>query len=283
MIKRKRQSEKTISTEQKGQTITAPKDENIIPLDGVTVSTNDNSIYYNGEEYPIYVPDSYADSNFDIWAALSANSLEETNENVYSGTQRNAYTIGGLHLFFGLLGALDAGTSSTTVEMTLSKRKSDGKTRAITGVTNSDVKEKQENFDYRRPFSTYEYMRRYGDGAAQMVMNNAIGGIYEENIGKKANPSKYKYDVQVTLDKRHKDSKYQSFISIDENGNYTETSIEYPGDKTTLVVRDLIGRETDERYDIPSNGNYTKTLDKEFKEEFEKKIKEGFEKKKRDS
>lgn len=293
------QAEKTICTEQKIQTITVPKDENIIPLDGITVSTNDNSIYYNGEEYPIYVPDFsggpaigppeewetvytdfYRDFDFDILAALSVNSLEGTNENVYPGTRENAITITGAHFFFGSVGALEALVSSTMVEVTLSKRKSDGKTRAIIGVKNSDVAKKQENFDYRKPFSTYEYLQRYGDGAAQIVMNKAIGGIYEEYTGKKADPSKYKYDVQVTLDERHKDGKYQSFISIDENGNYTETSIEYPGDKTNLVVRDLRGKETDERYDIPSNGNYTKTLNMEFKEEFEKKIKEGFEKKK---
>jgi len=68
----------------------------------------------------------------------------------------------------------------------------------------------------------------------------------------------------VTLDERHKNDRYQSYISIDEDGNYVKTNVSYSKDEVRIVVRDVFGRETGESYVVDSNDSATEVFDPEI-------------------
>ena len=243
---------------------------------------NFNSIKYKGEEYPIYIPedkgptlqsaekwenvyeDSIMDLDFDFEKAIMGFSLEEPNRNVFPGTRSNANTLVATHILLGIFGGVVAGASTTSIDVYLQERPIAGSKRAVIGVRNSQAAEKLQNFDYSKPFSSYEYMKQNGDGAAQNKMDRAVAGLYENVTGKKSNPIKYRYDVQVTLDERHKNDRYQSYISIDEDGNYVKTNVSYSKDEVRIVVRDVFGRETGESYVVDSNDSATEVFDPEI-------------------
>lgn len=147
-----------------------------------------------------------------------------------------------------------------------------GKNRAIIGVSNPKTTEYMDTYDYSRPFSTYRYLQSNGDGAAQLYFNKATAQMYEEYTNKKANATRYNYDLQFTLDERHKGSQYQAYVSIDEDGKYVQANVKYSGDKTYIVVRDNFGIETGEKYEIPSKDDETIPIDSESLKKIQKEL-----------
>lgn len=197
----------------------------------------------SAEKWENVYEDSIMDLDFDFEKAIMGFSLEEPNRNVFPGTRSNANTLVATHILLGIFGDVVAGASTTSIDVYLQESPIAGSKRTVIGVRNSQAAEKLQNFDYSKPFSSYEYMKQNGDGAAQNSMDRAVAGLYENVTGKKSNPIKYRYDVQVTLDERHKNDRYQSYISIDEDGNYVKTNVSYSKDEVCIVVRDVFGIE----------------------------------------
>lgn len=268
-----------------------PSDPNIVPTDQMLFDEENNTIYYKGDKYILYRPenldqvtigpmsewetvytDSYTDTEFDWLAAMQGVSLEGPEGSVYPGTRSNAYMIAISSGILGIISGVAAGVSSTKVTVTLQKDKTTGKNRAIIGVSNPKTTEYMDTYDYSRPFSTYRYLQSNGDGAAQLYFNKATAQMYEEYTNKKADATRYKYDLQFTLDERHKGSPYQAYVSIDEGGKYVQTNLKYSGDKTYIVVRDNLGIETGEKYEIPSKDDETMPIDSEFLKKIQKEL-----------
>ena len=147
----------------------------------------------SAEKWENVYEDSIMDLDFDFEKAIRGFSLQEPNRNVFPGTRSNANTLVATHILLGIFGGVVAGASTKSIDVYLQERPIAGSKRAVIGVRNSQAAEKLQNFDYSKPFSSYEYMKQNGDGAAQNKMDRAVAGLYENVTGKKSNPIKYRY------------------------------------------------------------------------------------------
>lgn len=137
-------------------------------------------------------------------------------------------------------------------------------------MSNSKAAQGFRDYDYSSTYSMLSDTKAHGDGAGEKNVKGAGASLYEQYTGKKAD--KCMYDIQVNLDKRHKDSKYQSYISINDKGKFVQTIVQYPGDKRTVVVCDSWGIETEEKYDASTKDNITKGVDSKVVEKIQKKF-----------
>lgn len=288
-------TEKTIAVEGKNQTIRSadPNDPNILPVDQLFFDKDKNEILYKGEKYPLYKPentnnnevtigpqpkwktiykDSYTEKKFDWAVAIQGATVDGPDGKVYPGTQSNVNKIVAASAVELILSSVAAGASSTEITLELQKDKTTKKKRAIMGVSNSKATQGFRDYDYSSTYSMLSAAKAHGDGAGQRNVKGAGASLYEQYTGKKADTAKCTYDIQVNLDKRHKDSKYQSYISINDKGKFVQTIVQYPGDKRTVVVHNLVGKEADKTYDASIKDNTTKAVDSKVVEKIQKKF-----------
>lgn len=215
------------------------------------VSSDGKYMYYLGYAYEVYNPaidnynakvvitspgsvdwvnvheQSYDKTYFDWWNLASA-TIQNIGENgdIEEAVAYNAPMVG-----YSILQAIADSRTDVKIDV-MFQQNSNGDRRVIMGVYNSDYANIYNNFDYNLPYSTYDNI-----GVFKPDYMNKSQEIYEDLTGKKANEWAV-YDVQYSLDERHRDERYQSYLSFDADGNLQETVNIYDGDKKEIVERE---------------------------------------------
>ena len=225
-------------------------------VDPFGLSPERGAVVYKGEEFPIYVPDDRLLTNSDT--STSWKTIAEITESKFSfdglqfiagiqfddvnglanGTNmapinnRQQALAGAAGIFGGLLTAV--ANSCNTTFITFVFQESGDQKRVIIKVGSNKVQQLYNTYATDIPNSVYFYFS--GTPFAQGVVSNSVKDLYEENTGNKAKWYDT-YDVEFTVDKRHKGSKYASYLWINNDGTIMEKPIVYSNDKIELGRR----------------------------------------------
>ena len=214
------------------------------------------SVVYNGITYPIYVPDDTTTSSSNYWKTI--NEINEVDFS-FDGIQ----FITGIELddFNGLLdgskpytrdivsdsqmlraglasmfkGVLDSAykSASSTFLTFIFQQHEDQRRVIIKAGSNST----EQTFNaYADEISRSAYFSNSGSPFAQAVIMSNAEKLYKDATG---NTPKWHeiYDIEITVDKRHKGSKYTSYLWIDSDGTVMQTPILYSNDRVEVGKR----------------------------------------------
>ena len=243
------------------------------------------SILYNGIYFPIYVPNhtskgqtisaywktiyeiTESDFSFDWLKFITGIEFDDvngtadgTNTAPINNQQKTAAGLAGI--FNGLL--TSAVNSSSSTFLTFTFQESGDNRRVIIKAGSSQVEQLYNRYANNIPNSAY--FSNAGSPLAQAAVSSYAEDLYTEMTG---NSTKWyhTYDIQVTVDERHKGSKYSSYLWIDSDGTIMETPILYSNDKVEVGRRSgFLGFGFTSLVDMPING--TNPVSKEYQELF---------------
>ncbi len=219
----------------------------------IFVSMDGKYIYYNGYPYEVYNPTtdilsedvvimptgswdwkdvycaSYKNSEFDFLEFINGST-----SNAGDNLDQDATVLYNAPMArYTFYQSLSDATTNVTIDV-MFQENSNGDRRVIMGVNNSSYEDIYQNMNYSKPYSIFD-----NAGGVFSVAGGADSSreIYEKLTGNEAKITAY-YDIQYTFDEKHRDEKYQSYLSFDGDGNLQETPTVYGGDKKELVERD---------------------------------------------
>ena len=233
-------------------------------------------LMYEGEFYPIYVPNhinatvelpwetvdsiTINDWSFDGWQFVSGTKLVNFNgKDVYAGpvkvsdgyiTNRDVLKKLGVFSFFsGILDSVSSSLKNTYINFEY--QECGEQRRVIISAGSSDVK---------KTFNSYageSYSMYWKAENGRVLAMTYAASIYHEFTGNDI--GLWTYDIVVTVDKAHKGSGYSSYLWIDSDGTVMECPIIYPDDKVELGTRGFLGFGLfgfNSITSIPLNGSY---------------------------
>jgi archaellum component FlaC len=228
--------------------------------DKVYISESGKYILYHGLAYPIYVPDytkqaydmpwttietkKYSKVDFDWGMAFWGISWDDVEEKElrtsdYSYKLKDKNAIG--QAWVTVLNLVDSGLKAlenTTV--TINFEEANGNKRAIISVYNSRDAQTLSSLKYNTPISKRNEQKKItGPGPSLDMQSDYAKGIGELVTGKK-----YKdgiYDIEITLDERHKTQGTTGFLSYDANGRLLYTPVVFGGDKAVVGTHLSVG------------------------------------------
>ena len=135
-------------------------------------------------------------------------------------------------IFNGILTSLASNMSSKFITFVF--QESGDRRRVIIKAGSTQVEQIYDRYANEVPNSAY--FANAGSPIALGIVSAYAENLYKEKTG---NSTKWyhTYDLEITLDKRHKGSKYSSYLWIDSNGTVMETPILYSNDKITVGRR----------------------------------------------
>ncbi len=143
--------------------------------------------------------------------------------------------VGAASLFAGILNSAYDSINKTFVKFNFQKTP-DNKKRVIIEAGSLDAQRMFSEYATNIPDSAY--YSNSGNVLAQTAITNMVANKYEEITGNEQETFTT-YDLEVTVDKRHKDDDGAvSYLWINKNGEITETPIVYPKDKVAFGVRE---------------------------------------------
>lgn len=213
------------------------------------------SIIYDGNEYEIVVPDhrnttntidapwktiyeyTEKDFSFDKYKFIAGIAFDDMN-GIANGTNPaqvsngQQITAGLAGIFNGILTSLASNMSSKFITFVF--QESGDRRRVIIKAGSTQVEQIYDRYANGVPNSAY-----FANAGSPLALG--IVSAYAENLYKEKTDNSTKwyhtYDLEITLDKRHKGSKYSSYLWIDSNGTVMETPILYSNDKITVGRR----------------------------------------------
>lgn len=230
--------------------------EKSVDSDKVFISENGKYIFYHGEVYPIYVPDytkqvieaqwetveikKYSKHDFDAGMFLLGISWDDVEDKELFTKDLSNKLLDNNVKGQGLLTILNVSeTFIKSLENTIIKvnfQQSDGNKRAVISVYNSSDFQTLSSFNYNTPISKRrEQKKLYNDWAALKHQSDYAKGICEIVTGKICKEAVY--DIEVTLDDRHKTQGTTGFLSYDVNGKLLYTPVVFSGDKAVVGTR----------------------------------------------
>ena len=243
------------------------------------------SIFYNGVYFPIYVPNhtgkgqtisaywktiyeiTESEFSFDWLKFISGIEFDDVNgtangTNTAPINKQQQTTAGLAGIFNGLL--TSAANSSSSTFLTFTFQESGDNRRVIIKAGSSQVEQLYNRYANNVPNSAY--FSNAGSPLAQAVISSYSEDLYTEMTG---NSTKWyhTYDIQVTVDERHKGSRYSSYLWIDSDGTIMETPILYSNDKVEVGRRSgFLGLGFTSLVNMPING--TSPVSQEYQELF---------------
>lgn len=227
--------------------------EKSINSDKVFISENGKYILYHGEAYPIYVPNytkqvidapwqiveskKYTKQDFDKGMFLAGISWDDVGDkelftrDLSNKLQDNNAKGQGLLTMLNLSESFIKSLENTTI--TVNFQESNGQKRAVISVYNSRDAQTLSSLDYNKPISKRDEQKKAtNDWMSLHNQSEYAKGVCELVTGKK-----YKdgvYDIEITLDERHKSQGTTGFLSYDENGKLLYNPVIYSGDKAVV-------------------------------------------------
>lgn len=258
----------------------------------IFISSDCQYLYYNGYAYEIVNP--YAQSNNSVGPTISARHEWTTvHEKIYDKTTWNwSGALAGLSNMssddmaaatvdiqgkpfnimdgaFSILNFIASAREDVSVTVNFQENEI-GERRVMIGVINSEYQDVIEQY----AGTSHSWLDSCGDGAAQILVSNGVEQYYTEMTGNETNRW-HEYDVVATLDERHKDDTYTSFISFDSDGTMQETVRIYDGDSMVIQERQgFLNFDREDIYEIEIND--TSNVPDEYKEAFLQGLGEGF-------
>ena len=217
------------------------------------------SLIHKEKEYPIYVPKSYEDYIDSNWKTVDVGSdgkfmmdylkfllgiqLEDINrDSLYAGNVEvsSGYIsdpsalkkLGILNIFTGVLDSFRDSADLLYVKVLF--QENGQSCRAIVLAGSTDVEKAYDLFSGQTN-SLYE-----NTATGKINVMTAAGKFYQELTGNGINPLK-KYDVQITVDSRHREVPYASYLSVSKDGTIIETPMIFSNDKVAVGTRGFLG------------------------------------------
>lgn len=250
-------------------------------------------LYYNGYEYEIFDPfkehnnitgptigrpeewetvhiKSYDETTWDWWGAIA--NLNNMSSDDYAGAMvdNNSRALNNFDAVFSVIKFIGSAKQDVSIEVNFQQNQY-GDRRVIIGVDNSTYKQMYNN----NAGNTISRLDMCGDGAAKLMWSRAAAEYYSQQTGNPVNTYKYNYDIETTIDEGHKDQKYTSTISFDENGAMTESILLLPNDK--VVIREegsFLGITGKDVYTIKLNS--TSVVPEQYSNLFRQGLNNGF-------
>ncbi len=206
------------------------------------------AVVYESEIYPIYVPSHKSgityekvwetidnvpdrDFSFDELKFICGFSLDDLN-GLDKAVGKNQIKVFGAIFTNGVLSSAYNSMSNTYLNFRFQKSGDDK--RVIIEAGSSDVQNLYRAKANDMSYSVWASMA--GDPLGQGIASSAYGDLYEKFTGQ--SPKWYEvYDVEISIDKAHRNSKYSSYLWINSDGEIMETPILYKNDKLVLGRR----------------------------------------------
>ncbi|MCY1713598.1 hypothetical protein [Caproiciproducens galactitolivorans] len=231
---------------------------------GIYIAKDNQAIIYNGETYPIVVPNTKDTCQIEKswktvyekrlnkiafdWAAatLGINLQGIPKEEVCAGNQLNHHVVSGqvskseknvrkagaFSAILGIESFIDAGIDKS--EITFIFQQSGSDKRVLIPIGSYTNRNKFNNVDCNIPNSIY--IANAGSAVNQVAYSNGFGEMYEA-LTKKKRDQRDIFDVQFTIDKQHQDTPYYAYLSISPKGELIENPIVFSKDKAVLGRR----------------------------------------------
>ena len=226
-------------------------------VDPFGLSAERGSIVYGGNTYNIFIPNSPNDLDgwtvvkniedsdwkffFSLGQFLTGFEADDFN-GIADGSNPMSSMFQSSHIrnagILGLaLGALNSVLNSVDIEhvyYNITFYQKDDKRRAVIQVGSSSAQNLFDRYADDQPHSfMMENMTTLGDIPR---ISYTVKKWYDQLTGQHASMKK-DYDLEVTADSAHKNSKYSSYLWIDSNGTLMETPMIYENDKVEIGYR----------------------------------------------
>ena len=153
-------------------------------------------------------------------------------------------------MFSGILNSALDNFSTTFVQFEFQKRGDER--RVIISVGSSDSKKLFSQ--YADGIAHSMYLANSENRVAVNTISSTAGSMYHDLTGNKLNLFDT-YDLEVTVDKAHKNNPYSSYLWIAGDGTIMETPIIYSGDEVKIVSRGFWGFGHDVLASVPLGGS----------------------------
>lgn len=263
--------------------------------DKIYLSDNNDSIFYKGKVYEIYVPDylevsidspepwtevakiEKTSKEFDGIAAITGfgfDDIDRVGEN-----DKAAWTIGQTWLLgLGALKSISEATTFNTVSIQFLER--GGKQKAVISVNNNKTSASLANYADGKVHSKIEEQKSVADDyKANKFMSDYCQYIYllANNKSEEFWDKNGIYDIVYTVDERHAENNCIGYISF-EKENMIYTPLVFSGDTMKIETRDnfSVFSNTTEICDITDKLSQSSILSKEYQEVFEEMINQTY-------
>ena len=248
------------------------------------------SVVYDGVTYSVYVPDhittsfnaswktikeiTETDFSLDFLKFICGVELDDVNGLIDGSmpymkdimSKKQILTAGAASIFNGVLNSFCDSVSS--IFLTFTFQQYENQRRVIIKAGSNSV---EQTFNaYADGISRSAYFSNAGSPLAQAGVMSYAEDLYKEATG---NSTKWYeiYDIEITVDKMHKGSKYASYLWIDSDGTIMQTPILYSNDRVEVGKRTgLFYFGFDSLVNMPINGSnpvsqdYQKLFSKAF-------------------
>ena len=198
------------------------------------------------EEWTIVHTKSYDETTWDWWGAVA--NLSNMSSDDYAGAMVDNYsnTFNIIDALIGVAKFIEDARNDASVDVVFEQNQY-GDRRVVIGITNSTYQEIYNNY----AGTSMSVLDNCMDNAAKWRWSKEISNYYSYLTGKTVDMLKYDYDLVITMDEGHRNQKYTSTVSFDEDGTMIESTLILPNDSIKIIQQgSFLGLNEKEIYNV---------------------------------
>ncbi len=223
------------------------------------------------EEWTIVHTKSYDETTWDWWGAVA--NLSNMSSDDYAGAMvdNDSNALNVIDALIGVAKFVEDARNDVSVDVVFEQNQY-GDRRVTIGIQNSAYQEIYNNYAGK----SASILNNCYEGAAKSKYSEIIANYYSSISGEIVNTKKYNYDMVTTIDEGHRNQKYTSTVSFDEDGTMIESTLILPNDSIKIIQQSsLLGLNAKEIYNV--NIKECEEISEQYKKLFLQGLNYGFE------